>query len=66
VVNGTPTWPKGYHCIAEKRAIETLQDGQPATDYMKFGDTVRIEMKGRDGQSVFGAIAQKIAPLPRS
>ena len=32
---------------------------------MKFGDTIRIEMKGRDGQSVFGAIAQKIAPLKR-
>jgi fumarylacetoacetate (FAA) hydrolase len=28
---------------------------------MKFGDTIRIEMKGRDGQSVFGAIDQKIA-----
>ena len=30
---------------------------------MKFGDTIRIEMKGKDGQSVFGAIEQKIAPL---
>jgi fumarylacetoacetate (FAA) hydrolase len=30
---------------------------------MQFGDTVRIEMKGRDGQSVFGAIDQTIAPL---
>ena len=28
---------------------------------MKFGDTIRIEMKGKDGQSVFGAIEQKIA-----
>ena len=45
----------GYHCIADKRAQETLQDGQPSTDYMKYGDTLRIEMKGRDGQSVFGA-----------
>jgi fumarylacetoacetate (FAA) hydrolase len=30
---------------------------------MKFGDTIRIEMKGKDGQSVFGAIDQKIMPL---
>jgi fumarylacetoacetate (FAA) hydrolase len=30
---------------------------------MKFGDTIRIEMKGKDGQSVFGAIDQQIAPL---
>jgi fumarylacetoacetate (FAA) hydrolase len=62
-VNGRKEWPKGYNCIAEKRAIETLQDGQPTTGYLKFGDTIRIEMKGRDGQSVFGAIEQKIAPL---
>jgi fumarylacetoacetate (FAA) hydrolase len=30
---------------------------------MKFGDTIRIEMKGKDGQSVFGAIDQQVAPL---
>ena len=61
--NGKKEWVKGYSCIAEKRAIETIQDGQPKTDYMKFGDTIRIEMKGRDGQSVFGAIEQKVAKL---
>jgi fumarylacetoacetate (FAA) hydrolase len=32
---------------------------------MKFGDTIRIEMKGKDGQSIFGAIDQKIAPLTK-
>ncbi len=56
-------WPKGYSCIAEKRAIETLLDGQPSTEYMRYGDTIRMEMKAKDGQSVFGAIDQKIAPL---
>mgnify|MGYP003382442350 FL=1 len=55
-------WPKGYSCIAEKRAIETIQDGQPSTQYMRYGDTIRIEMKGRDGQDIFGAIDQQIAP----
>jgi len=64
-VNGKKDWPKGYSCIAEKRAIETILDGKPSTGYMQFGDTIRIEMKGRDGQSVFGAIEQKIAPLQR-
>ena len=63
-VNGKKDWPKGYSCIAEKRAIETILDGAPRTDYMKFGDTVRIEVKGRDGQSVFGAIEQKVVKLP--
>ena len=60
---GKPHWPKGYSCIAEKRAMETLLDGQPSTDFMKFGDTIRIEMKDALGQSVFGAIDQKIVPL---
>ena len=54
-------WTKGYSCIAEKRCIETIQDGQPTTEFMRFGDTIRIEMRGRDGQSLFGAIDQTIA-----
>ncbi len=62
-VSGRKEWPKGYSCIAEKRAIETILDGKPSTGFMKYGDTIRIEMKGRDGQSVFGAIDQEIAPL---
>ena len=64
-VKGKKEWPKGYSCIAEKRAIETILDGQPSTEFMKYGDTIRIEAKGVDGQSVFGAIDQKIAPLYR-
>jgi fumarylacetoacetate (FAA) hydrolase len=62
-VKGKKDWPKGYSCIAEKRAIETILDGQPSTEFMKFGDTIRIEMKGKDGSSLFGAIDQTIAPL---
>ena len=61
--NGKTEWPKGYSCIAEKRAIETIQDGQPSTEFMKFGDAIRIEMRGKDGQSIFGAIDQKIVAL---
>ena len=59
-------WSHGYSCIAEKRAIETIQDGKPATDFMKYGDTIRIEMKGRDGQTMFGAIEQEIVPLEKT
>ena len=58
--DGRMEWPKGYSCIAEKRCIETIQDGAPATEFMKFGDTIRIEMKGLDGKSLFGAIEQEI------
>ena len=59
--NGRMEWPKGYSCIAEKRCIETIQDGKPSTEFMKFGDTIRIEVKGKDGASIFGAIDQTIA-----
>ena len=59
--NGRMEWPKGYSCIAEKRCIETIQDGKPTTEFMKFGDTIRIEVKGKDGASIFGAIDQTIA-----
>jgi len=62
-VSGKPEWPKGYSCIAEKRAIETILDGKPSTEFMKFGDTIRIEMKAKDGQSVFGAIDQRMVAL---
>ncbi|RQO56052.1 fumarylacetoacetate hydrolase [Paucibacter sp. KBW04] len=56
-------WSHGYSCIAEKRAIETIESGEAKTEYMKFGDSIRIEMKGRDGLSVFGAIDQDVVSL---
>ena len=55
-------WSRGYSCIAEKRAIETIESGAPKTEFMKFGDTIRIDMKGSDGASLFGAIEQRVAP----
>jgi fumarylacetoacetate (FAA) hydrolase len=54
-------WSKGYSCIAEKRAIEIIEHGAPQTAYMQYGDTIRIEMKGRDGLSLFGAIEQTVS-----
>ena len=53
-------WSKGYSCIAEKRAIETIEQGEPKTGFLQFGDVVRIEMKGRDDHSLFGAIEQQV------
>ncbi|EGN75720.1 2-keto-4-pentenoate hydratase/2-oxohepta-3-ene-1,7-dioic acid hydratase [Idiomarina sp. A28L] len=50
----------GYSCIAEVRMIETIRDGKPATEFMKFGDTIRIEMNDHEGNSIFGAIDQKV------
>nr|WP_319386531.1 fumarylacetoacetate hydrolase family protein [uncultured Roseibium sp.] len=50
----------GYSCIAEIRMIETINDGQAKTPFMKFGDMVRIEMLDADGHSIFGAIEQTV------
>ncbi len=56
----------GYSCIAEIRMIETIRDGKPSTSFMKFGDTIRLEMLDSHGNSVFGAIEQKVVQyLPR-
>lgn len=50
----------GYSCIAEIRMIETIRDGKPATPFMQFGDTIRLEVLDEQGQSIFGAIDQKV------
>jgi fumarylacetoacetate (FAA) hydrolase len=54
---------RGYACIAEKRSLETIADGKPSTPFMKFGDTVSIEMFDAQGASIFGAIDQKVVSL---
>ena len=53
----------GYSCIADKRASEIIARGSPKTLFMQLGDTIRIEMKGSDGSSLFGAIEQKVVSL---
>ena len=53
---------RGYCCIAEKRCLETIEHGAPQTGFMKYGDRVKIEMFDAEGQSIFGAIEQAVAP----
>ncbi|MBL0420177.1 fumarylacetoacetate hydrolase family protein [Ramlibacter sp. AW1] len=55
---------KGSACIAERRAIEAIAGGAPATPFMKFGDRVRMEARSVGGP-VFGAIDQRIVPARR-
>lgn len=52
----------GASCFAEKRTVETLEHGKPITPFMKYGDVVRIEMRSRSGEDIFGAIEQRIEP----
>ncbi len=53
----------GYSCIAELRMIETIEQGTAKTNFMKFGDTIRIEMLDQDDNSIFGAIDQRVERL---
>jgi fumarylacetoacetate (FAA) hydrolase len=55
----------GYSCIAEQRSLETIETGEAVTAYMRFGDTIRIEMLDKSGKSVFGAIEQTVKRLER-
>jgi fumarylacetoacetate (FAA) hydrolase len=52
----------GSSCIVEKRMLEKLETGDSTTPFMSYGDKVRIEMADKNGQSIFGAIEQKIVP----
>lgn len=54
----------GYCCLAEVRMYETIEWGKPQTAFLKFGDTVRIEMFDAAGASIFGAIEQRIEKYP--
>ncbi|WP_046079018.1 fumarylacetoacetate hydrolase family protein [Halomonas sp. HG01] len=50
----------GYSCLAEVRMVEKILHGESRTPFMHFGDRVRIEMFDREGQSIFGAIDQRV------
>ncbi|MDN5864872.1 MAG: fumarylacetoacetate hydrolase family protein [Gammaproteobacteria bacterium] len=52
---------KGASCLAEQRTVEKLRDGEAKTPFLKFGDSVKIEVTDQDGQSIFGAIEQTVA-----
>jgi len=50
----------GYACLMEARLVEQVEQGAAKTEFLKFGDRVRIEMRDASGRSVFGAIDQKV------
>ena len=66
--DGSPGRPvaqggRGYSCIAELRMVESIADGAPKTQFLRYGDKVRIEMRDAAGHSIFGAIEQEVVPL---
>lgn len=52
----------GSACLAEQRAVEKIDLGDPVTPFLKFGDRLRFEVLDSLGQSVFGAIDHAFVP----
>jgi fumarylacetoacetate (FAA) hydrolase len=50
----------GASCLAERRMLEIIAEGKPKTPFMRFGDTVRIEMLDAAGQSIFGRLEHTV------
>lgn len=50
----------GSSCIAERRGIEMIDEGEAKTGFMRFGDRVKMDVFDAAGESVFGAIDQKV------
>lgn len=60
VSNADPA--RGVSCLAERRAREMIESGAPKTPFLGAGDRVRVEMRLPGGESIFGAIEQKVVP----
>ncbi len=58
----------GYACVMEARVVEQVEQGEAKTPFLRFGDTVKIEMFDHQGATIFGAIEQRVEqyvpPLP--
>ncbi|HSS26513.1 MAG TPA: fumarylacetoacetate hydrolase family protein [Usitatibacter sp.] len=55
----------GYACLMEARLVEQVELGEAKTPFLDFGDVVKIEMKDAKGESIFGAIEQKVERYTR-
>ena len=55
----------GSCCLAEVRMLETIAEGKPTTEFMRFGDRVVIEMLDSDQQNLFGQINQRVVRYPQ-
>ncbi len=51
---------RGVSCLAERRMIETIEQGKPSTPFMAVGDRIEIEARDPSGLSIFGVIDQRV------
>ena len=49
----------GSSCLSERRAIDMITFGEIRTPFMSFGDRVRMEAVGQNGEPLFGPIDQQ-------
>lgn len=52
--------PNGSSCLAEVRCLEIVNSGKATTPFMSFGDRIEVEMKDKNGKSIFGKINQVV------
>jgi fumarylacetoacetate (FAA) hydrolase len=52
----------GSACLAEQRALETMDRGQAATPWLRHGERMRLKVIDGQGRSVFGAIDHCFVP----
>ncbi|HEY3254380.1 MAG TPA: fumarylacetoacetate hydrolase family protein [Polyangiaceae bacterium] len=60
VSNADPA--RGASCLAELRAREMIASGTATTPFLRVGDQVEIAMFDSAGNSVFGAISERVTP----
>ncbi|HVP60742.1 MAG TPA: fumarylacetoacetate hydrolase family protein [Myxococcaceae bacterium] len=51
---------RGISCLAERRMIETIEQGKPTTPFMVVGDHIEVETFDPAGRSLFGRISQTV------
>jgi len=50
----------GSSCISERRAIDMIEKGAIETQFMRFGDRVRMVGRAADGSTPFGVVDQQV------
>lgn len=50
----------GSTCVSERRGIEMIEQGAPKTDFLRFGDRIRMEAVKPGGEPLFGVLDQQV------
>lgn len=53
---------RGCSCLAERRVLEIVDDGEATTPFMAFGDQIKISMLDDKKHNLFGTIDQVVKP----